>query len=153
MSRRTIRAVMVMIALLLGFVSAGGQSDQLQKPRMSEEVFKNIQVLRGIPVDQFMDTMGMFASSLGYDCASCHDDGISSDRAAFAITTPAIQRARQMILMMNALNRANFSGEQRVTCFTCHRGNYRPETIPNLALQYGELTDDPNAMIIQPDRN
>lgn len=153
MRRTLISALLTSVLLPLVFVTARGQNGQVEKPRMSEEVFKNVQVLRGIPVDQFMDTMGMFASSLGYDCASCHDDGISSDRAAFAITTPGIQRARQMVLMMNALNRANFAGEQRVTCFTCHRGNYRPETVPNLALQYGELTDDPNAMIIQPDRN
>jgi len=153
MNRPATGVVVITIVLLLGLVSASGQTGQVQKPRMSEEVFKNVQVLRGIPVDEFMDTMGMFASSLGYDCASCHDDGISSDRAAFAITTPAIQRARQMIVMMNALNRANFGGEQRVSCFTCHRGSYRPEIVPNLALQYGELTDDPNAMIILPDRN
>jgi hypothetical protein len=153
MRRTLISAFLTTILFPMAFLSARSQGGQGQKSRMSEEVFKSVQVLRGIPVDEFMDTMGMFASSLGYDCASCHDDGISSDRAAFAITTPAIQRARQMILMMNALNRANFAGEQRVTCFTCHRGSYRPENVPNLALQYGELTDDPNAMIIQPDRN
>ena len=153
MRRSAISAFLAIVMLLLVLVSARGQAAPGQKPQMAEDVFKSVQVLRGIPVDEFMDTMGMFASSLGYDCASCHDDGIASDRAAFAITTPAIQRARQMILMMNALNRANFSGEQRVTCFTCHRGSYRPETVPNLALQYGELTDDPNAMIILPDRN
>ena len=133
-------------------ISATGQTARGQKPQVSEDVFKNVQILRGIPLDEFMDTMGMFASSLGYDCASCHDEAISSDRAAFAIATPAIQRTRQMILMMNGLNRANFGGEQRVTCFTCHRGNYRPETVPNLALQYGEFTDDANAMIILPSR-
>ena len=151
--RQSVLSVMVaLIVFLLNVASATAQTAQGQSPQMSEQVFKNVQVLRGIPVDQFMDTMGMFAASLGYDCASCHDQEISSDREAFAVTTPAIQRARQMILMMNALNRTNFGGEQRVTCFTCHRGNYRPEVVPNLALQYGEFTDDPNAMIILPDR-
>ena len=52
--------------------------------------FKNIQVLKGIPVDQFMDAMGMFSSSLGYDCSSCHSQDIHTDRAAFATTTPLI---------------------------------------------------------------
>jgi len=152
--RHGVLGAMVTLSLfLLSVTSATAQTAQGQSPQMSEQVFKNVQVLRGIPVDQFMDTMGMFAASLGYDCASCHDQEISSNREAFAVPTQAIQRARQMILMMNALNRANFGGEQHVTCFTCHRGNYRPETIPNLALQYGELTDDPNAMIIFPDRH
>ncbi len=151
--RHTVRSAMVtVVVFLLGAASTAGQSGSGQKPKMSEEVFKNVQVLKGIPVDEFMDTMGMFAASLGYDCASCHDQEISSNREAFAVTTPSIQRARQMILMMNTLNRANFGGEQRVTCFTCHRGSYKPEIVPNLALQYGELTDDPNAMIILPSR-
>ena len=67
-------------------------------PLISDAVFKNVQVLKGIPVDEFMDTMGMFASSLGFDCVSCHSGDIYTDRGAFAQTTPLIQRARQMIV-------------------------------------------------------
>jgi hypothetical protein len=94
----------------------------------------------------------MFASSLGYDCSSCHSPEIRTNREAFAIETPAIQRARGMITMMNAINRTYFRGEPRISCFTCHRGNYSPEIIPSLALQYGELKEDPNAIVIYPDR-
>ena len=43
-----------------------------QKPLMAEEVFKNVQILKGIPVNQFMDTMGFFAVSLGLNCVYCH---------------------------------------------------------------------------------
>jgi hypothetical protein len=118
---------------------------------MSENYFKNVQVLKGIPVDEFMDTMGMFASSLGYDCASCHSSQLYNDRAAFAIATPQIQRARQMIVMMQAINKQYFGGQPRMSCFTCHRGQDRPGNIPSLAIQYGELMDDPNAMTIFPD--
>jgi len=118
---------------------------------MSDAVFKNVQVLKGIPVDQFMDTMGMFAASLGYDCVSCHSGDIYTNRAAFAESTPLIQRARQMIVMMNTLNKNYFGGQPRVSCFTCHHAKNRPEFIPSLALQYGELMDDPNSMQIFPD--
>ena len=118
---------------------------------MSENYFKNIQVLKGIPVDEFMDTMGMFSASLGYDCASCHSSELYNDRAAFAIATPQIQRARQMIVMMQAINKQYFGGQPRMSCFTCHRGQDRPGNIPSLAIQYGELMDDPNAMTIFPD--
>ena len=139
------------ILSLLALVSVAAQSTP--SPQMSEAVFKNVQVLKGIPVDEFMDTMGMFAAALGLDCASCHDQGISKDRNAFAIATPQIQRARQMVLMMNAINRTNFGNQARVSCFTCHRGQIRPEVVPNLALQYGVLMDDPNAMAIFPSRS
>jgi hypothetical protein len=57
-----------------------------------------------------------------------------------------------MIAMTNNLNRMYFGGQPRVSCFTCHRGHYRPEFVPNLALQYGELVEDPNAMEIIPSR-
>jgi hypothetical protein len=132
--------------------SAAGQAPPDPGVQMSENVFKNVQVLKGIPVDEFMDVMGMFSSSLGYDCSSCHSDEIHTDRAAFAVTTPAITRARGMVAMTANLNRMYFGGQPRITCFTCHRGNYRPENIPSLALQYAPLFDDPNAIAILPDR-
>ena len=144
--------LLVGIVCLLGVVPAAGQTGAETAPQMSENVFKNVQALKGIPIDEFMDAMGMFAAALGYDCSSCHAPEIRSSREAFAVETPAIQRARGMIGMMNALNRTYFGGQPRVSCFTCHRGHYRPEIVPNLALQYGEATDDPNAMQIAPDR-
>ena len=142
-------AMITTAACLLAAVSLRGQADPA--PAMAETVFKNIQVLKGLPVDEFMDTMGMFSASLGYDCVSCHSDGIYTDRAAFAIATPQIQRARQMIVMMNTINRSFFGAQPRVSCFTCHRAQYRPEIVPSLALQYGELMDDPSSMRIFPD--
>src|SRR2546427_2240055 len=140
------------VVFLLGLAAAAGQAGPEQSPQVSDIVFKNVRGLKGIPVDEFMDTMGMFASSLGYDCSSCHAPEIRTNREAFAIETPAIQRARGMITMMNALNRSYFRGEPRVSCFTCHRGNYSPEFVPSLALQYGEIREDPNAITIFPDR-
>jgi len=144
-------ALVILNMCVLGAVAAARQAAPAQGPLMSENYFKNIQVLKGIPVDEFMDTMGMFAASLGYDCASCHSSQLYNDRAAFAIATPQIQRARQMIVMMQAINKQYFGGQPRMSCFTCHRGQDRPGNIPSLAIQYGELVDDPNAMTIFPD--
>jgi hypothetical protein len=132
--------------------SALAQGRAADAPQMSDTVFKNVQMLKGIPVDEFMDTMGMFSAALGYDCSSCHSKDISSNRDAFAVATPLIQRARGMIAMTSNLNRMYFGGQPRVSCFTCHRGNYRPDAVPNLALQYGTLIEDPNAMEIIPSR-
>ena len=118
---------------------------------MAENVYLDIQVLKGIPVDQFNDTMGMFSSALLLDCVGCHDPKITSDPKAFATPTPRIQRARQMVVMMNALNRMYFGGQQRVTCFTCHGGDPQPEMSPSLKLQYGELVNDPSSFKFFPD--
>jgi photosynthetic reaction center cytochrome c subunit len=136
-------------AVFAGLAAVAAQS---QGPQLSDGVFKNVQVLKGIPADEFMDVMGMFSSSLGYDCVSCHSPEIYKSRDGFAVATPAIQRARAMIGMVNAINRGYFGGEPRVSCFTCHHGSDRPEFVPNLALQYGDLVFDPNAMHIVPDR-
>jgi hypothetical protein len=144
-------ASMTAMVCLLGLVPLGGQAGPDAPAPTSDGFFKNVQILKGIPVDEFMDTMGMFAASLGYDCVSCHSPSISTDRSAFAIATPQIQRARQMVVMMNTINKSFFAGEPRVSCFTCHRAQYRPEVVPSLALQYGELVDDPNSMRIFPD--
>ena len=136
------------IVCWLGASLSAGQATPAATPPMSDQVFKNVQVLKGIPVDQFMDAMGMFSASLGYDCSSCHSQEIHTDRAAFAITTPLITRARQMIAMMNGINEANFGGRPRVTCYTCHRTSPTPDDVPSLAAQYADVVDDPNSMAL-----
>ena len=132
-------------------LSARQAAPPAQQPPMAENVYLNVQVLKGIPVDQFNDTMGMFASALLLDCVGCHDPRITSDPKAFANPTPRIQRARQMVGMMNTLNKNFFGGRPRITCFTCHHGDPQPEQAPSLTLQYSELVDDPSSMKFFPD--
>src|SRR5262245_11054384 len=81
---------------------------------MVEETFKTVQLLRGIPTDTFFEVMGTFASSMGNDCTFCHAANSALNKAAFAEQTPRIQRARQMITMMNAINKQYFNGTPRV---------------------------------------
>jgi hypothetical protein len=112
---------------------------------MVEETFKTVQLLRGIPVDTFFEVMGTFASSMGNDCTFCHASNAALDKSAFATQTPRIQRARQMITMMKAINQQYFGGAPRVTCFTCHGGSNTPKADPSFMSQYGEPVLDPDA--------
>src|SRR5436190_21906224 len=66
---------------------------------LSDEVFKSVQILKGIPVDTFFESMGMFASAMGNDCTFCHVKDAYFDKTAFAQVTPRMQRARQMLTM------------------------------------------------------
>src|SRR5262245_24590387 len=130
--------------------AAGGQAGSAapgggERVPMVEEVFKTVQSLRGIPVDTFFEVMGTFASSMGNDCTFCHASNAALDKSAFATQTPRIQRARQMITMMNAINKQYFGGAPRVTCFTCHGGSNTPRADPSFMVQYGEPTLDPDA--------
>jgi photosynthetic reaction center cytochrome c subunit len=130
-------AISAAIVCLLATSTASAQ--------MAEEVFKNVQVLKGIPVDQFMDTMGFFAASLALNCTSCHGVESASDAARFADDPPLKKTARKMILMVRAINKDNFGGAGLVTCYSCHRGGDRPKITPSLADQYGIPPDeDPN---------
>src|SRR3984885_14896695 len=126
-SRRTIQyAVGVMMGCLLGMGLAQGQNGEpaaAQKPLMSEDAFKNIQVLRGIPVKEFMETMGFFSASLGLNCTDCHGVESAGDWGKYAVDTPLKGMARRMVLMVNAINKGDFGGKRAVTCYTCHRGS------------------------------
>ena len=124
---------------LLGTAVAEGQAGQQQKSLMAEDVFKNIQVLKGIPVDQFMGTMGFIAASLSVNCTECHT---GSD---YSFDTEKKKKAREMMLMVQAINKDNFRGARDVTCYTCHRSSPDPKVTPSLAEQYGSPPDpDPN---------
>ena len=71
------------IAWLVGV--AAPQPGPQQKPKMAEEVFKNIQVLKGIPVDDFMGTMGVMSAAVGFDCSECHANAGTDRVACFGI--------------------------------------------------------------------
>ncbi|PWT97413.1 MAG: hypothetical protein C5B51_31415 [Terriglobia bacterium] len=115
---------------------------------MAEEVFQNVQVLKGIPVSEFMGTMGFFAASLGLNCVYCHVPESLQNWPKFAEDVPRKRMARTMIQMVNAINKANFGGRPVVTCYSCHHGNQRPKAVPSLAEQYGVPLEDPNEIEI-----
>jgi hypothetical protein len=122
-----------------------------QRPLLSEQAFKNVQVLRGIPVKEFMETMGFFAAALSLNCTDCHGEASGSSWARYADDNPLKQTSRRMILMVNAINSANFAGAPAVTCYTCHRGSQRPKVIPSLAQQYSAPPDeDPDEIAAHP---
>ena len=108
-----------------------------EKPQAAETVFKNIQVLKGIPVDDFMDTMGIMSAALGWDCSECHT-GAGTDTVKWEADTDKKRTARRMTLMVAAINRNNFANRQVVTCWTCHRGRDIPVTMPTIDRVYGE---------------
>jgi photosynthetic reaction center cytochrome c subunit len=154
-SKRMIHHLMAtMMVYLLGIAAAHGQTGPTataQKEPMAEDVFKNVQVLRGIPLTQFMQTMGFFAASLSLNCTDCHVSESGGSWARYADDTPLKQTARRMVVMMNAINKADFGGARMVTCYTCHRGIQRPEITPSLTEQYSEPPpEDPDKVDVIP---
>ena len=63
---------------------------------MSEAAFKNIQVLKGIPVDEFMGTMGLFSAALSFCCKDCHT-GAGTSNPKWEDDPPRKVIARRMV--------------------------------------------------------
>lgn len=134
------------IVWLFGSALAAPQDPAAQKT--SEQVFKNIQVMKGVPVDDFLGSMGIMCAALGYDCSDCHT-GAGTEKVDWAADTPEKVRARVMVRMMQAINRDNFAGRQMVTCWSCHHGRDHPATTPTLEYQYGPATQEMDDVLTQ----
>lgn len=95
----------------------------------AEDVFQNIQTLKGMPAGRLLAIMNIgFSKSLGVDCTHCHVAGAweSDERAEKQI-------ARDMWVMTNTINTDHLKKIQNlkgpnpgVNCTTCHRGQVKP---------------------------
>src|ERR1051326_8808459 len=158
MNPKTVMAKGACVAIAIGAIAAIGltgavlraqQATAQEKPLMSEQVFKNVQVLKGIPVDDFMETMGVMCASLQFDCSDCHTNA-GTDKVDWAADTARKRMARRMVTMVQNINQTNFGGRQLVTCWTCHRNRDRPLTTPTMEVLYGMPPFDTDDVVVSP---
>jgi hypothetical protein len=100
-----------------------------QENKPAGEVFKNIQILKGMPAARLLKVMELgYSKSLGVNCAHCHvvDQWEKDDK-------PTKQVTREMIKMVGVINNdylkniKNLKSETPiVNCTTCHRGQIKP---------------------------
>jgi hypothetical protein len=146
----TAAAWLLSVALVGGQAPQAGTLTAAQNQMAAERVFKNVTVLRGIPVDEFMGTMGVFSAALGFSCEDCHTAS-SNDWANYAKdVSPRKTMARQMVTMMQGINKQYFGGRQVVTCFTCHRASNRPKVTASLDILYGTPPPDELDVLVLP---
>lgn len=128
--------------MLAAGLGAMGVSMAAAHPDAAEHESKNV-----LPADMSREARGElmkhFAQSLGVRCSYCHvgEEGAPLSTYDFmSDAKPAKDRARQMLLLTHQLNmdeklpgeeRASLTdmSENRVTCYTCHRGQLRPATM------------------------
>ena len=130
-------AGLVLTAALLAHAQGAPVSTE---GKTAEQVYKNIQVLKGTPADQLVQSMHLLRGALGVDCEFCHDE---RDRATD--TKDAKATARKMMQMMIDLNKSSFNGRQVVTCYTCHQGRPQPRGV--LALPVAESEEAPKVAL------
>src|SRR2546428_4288224 len=133
---------------LIGVALAPAQTSAQDKPLLSDQVFKNVQALKGIPVDDFLETMGIMAAALQFDCSDCHANA-GTDRVDGAADTPRKRMARNMVNMVTGINKTYFGGRQMVPCWTCHRNRDRRLTTPIMDIIYGMPPYEPDDVIVQ----
>ena len=143
-SRRMVLGVTAtMCVCLLSVALTSGQTPAQrgaeQKPVLAEQVFKNVQLLKGIPVDEFMETMGFFAASTSMNCTDCHTEESGGDWAKYADDTPLKQTARKMILMVRGIRRQPRRASSMVSCCACQQGTTKLGTIPVVSVQYSDM--------------
>ncbi len=132
MSRRGLLSILLVVLGTFSSVELTGQSSPDSKgatppeKRPAEEIYKNIQVLKGVPAEELVLGMNAIAGSLGVDCDYCHENNFNEDKI------PAKGKARQMMRMTRQINQENYPTQAAVTCFTCHQGQAIPPVIPVL---------------------
>jgi len=140
------------LAVVLLFVLAGAcldssllalpaASEPSAQEKPAEQVYKNIQILKGMPQSQLQQVMALFTGSLGVRCGYCHVNPFEKDAKSTK------QTARRMIQMVLDLNRENFGGRGTITCNTCHRG----QSTPDSALALGGNLFLPQPPAVKPD--
>lgn len=123
-----IGSVLFWSAGFLGAPTLGDAQSGMPPVKPAEQVFKNIQILKGVPSNQIIPTMQFISASLGVECEFCHVEG-AFDRD----DKKEKQTARKMMEMMFSINKNQFEGRREVTCYSCHRGSAHPATVPIIA--------------------
>jgi hypothetical protein len=118
----------------------------------AEQVFKNIQVLKGITAADLVQKMDKdYATAMSWNCTNCHR---LANQGNFASdTSPDKKRARFMQQMQNDINLAELpklypKDTPKVSCATCHRGYNEPAPPEYLIPERGK----PGGLPIPPPR-
>ena len=104
------------------------------QPTFANPPFKNLKVFpQDIQRAQLLSNMKFFSQSLGVRCTFCHVGEEGKPLSTFDFASDAKAKkltARAMLQMARKLNKDEFQGEMKITCFTCHRGSTKPLTEP-----------------------
>src|SRR5947209_3339938 len=107
---------------------SGARPADANAGKTTDQAYKNIQVLKGLPADELIPAMQYFNAALGVECGYCHV--VQPTRAFEKDDKDEKKTARQMITMTQGINKDNFKGDLEVGCATCHAGRTNPTSVP-----------------------
>lgn len=92
----------------------------------AENVFKNIEILKGKKASRLPDMMNALTGLLGVECNYCHTPGHWEDD-----DKKPKQIARKHFQLIKSVNHDYFQDENKVSCWTCHRGQPKAPLLPD----------------------
>ena len=135
MKQTTLKLFVLSLFLLAsGLFFIRGSHAQQQGDKPVEQTRKNIQVLKGMPSSQLGPVMDFISGSLGVDCTFCH---VSTANSLIPEKDDKPEKliARRMMQMQFDINKGNkdiFGTTGAISCYTCHRGQTKPQVMPKL---------------------
>ncbi|MCA9411517.1 MAG: photosynthetic reaction center cytochrome c subunit [Candidatus Omnitrophica bacterium] len=115
MSIQNLKKIIPFVAAfgIVGFALFG-----LSPKSQSDPEFKNVQVLTDLTMDELKEYMAQITEDIGAEkCTFCHVRDKSSDEVQHKVI------AREFMKLVKDLNEGFFKDkDEKVTCFTCHRG-------------------------------
>lgn len=126
---RRVLFVPILAVLAIAFVawSPGPDAAAQTAPAPGEPVFKNVKVLTGVTSKiEMRKLMKEQSAALGVKCTHCHVPG----KFELDDKKPKLV-AREMLRLVEQLNATTFKDAEEppaITCWTCHRGETKPQT-------------------------
>ena len=134
LARVALVAGLITFGVSVAVAQAGAPPAPPALPPFANPPFKNLKVFpQDIQRAQLLSNMKFFSQSLGVRCTFCHVGEEGKPLSTFDFASDAKAKkltARAMLQMAHKLNKDEFQGEMKITCFTCHRGSTKPLTEP-----------------------
>jgi hypothetical protein len=134
LARVALVAGLITFGVSVAVAQAGAPPAPPALPPFANPPFKNLKVFpQDIQRAQLLSNMKFFSQSLGVRCTFCHVGEEGKPLSTFDFASDAKAKkltARAMLQMARKLNKDEFQGEMKITCFTCHRGSTKPLTEP-----------------------
>lgn len=128
--------------LRAGYIAKVMQDIAGRESQPAEQVFKNVQVLKGITAAELVTKMDKdYATAMSWNCTNCHRLANQGNWASD--TSNDKVRARFMQRMQNEINTVTLPklyprDTPKVTCATCHRGYNEPPPATYLIPERGK---------------
>lgn len=125
--------VLLITCALLAVVSVKSAQHEREKPAgkqiqippgkenmPAEQVFKNIEILKGKPASRLPVMMKALNGQIGVKCTHCHVAG------TWEREEPEAKRTARRMFKIIDVSQKYFDGKNEVTCWTCHHGVPKP---------------------------